>query len=279
MSTVRAFGTYIPRQTFIHQFRAQVKILLTCAFCLAVFFLDGWPGLLIAVLLTVMLYQIARIPLSSALRGLKPIIFILAFTLVAHAFAFDVNASADFANGSLGSLGLQQRWAIVGNFGVTLDGLVEGLYFALRIALLVAFCSLLTFTTSITELTDGLISLLSPLRVIRVPVDDVAMIISIALRFIPTTADEALVLVNAQKARGVAFETGGPFHRIHVWVPILVPLIVRLFRRAEDLAEAMDARSYGVAPRTHMNRQPMRASDIVALVIGVAACVALCVFL
>ncbi len=279
MASAFSFGTYIPAQSVVHACKAQVKLLLTCAFSIAVFFVNGpasgWLGLAVGWAVCVVLYVVAKVPLRSALRGLLPIAFLLGFTVLAHGFAFDVEASAALTAGRLGSLGLEGTWVLHGTCGFFADGLVEGLFFTLRVALLVAACSLLTFTSSVTELTDGLLWLLRPLRVLRLPVDDIAMMVSIALRFIPLTADEAFAIVSAQKARGAEFEGGSVWRRMTAWVPVLVPLIVRLYKRADDLAAAMDARSYACGPRTQMNESALTPHDKLVLFAGLVACVAL----
>lgn len=278
MAQALAFGTYIPAESPIHKLNAQVKITLACVFSIAVFFIESWPGMLIVLASVIALYAIAHVRISNAMRGLLPIVFILVFTVVVHAFSISLGSAAAPGLSAAGSLGLKQEWVIFGTFGLTLDGLVVGIFFALRIALLVAICSLLTFTTSMVDLTDAMLKILSPLRVINVPVDDIAMMVSIALRFIPITAQEAHTIQLAQKARCANFEDGNIFVRMRAWVPVFIPLFVRLFRRADDLAAAMDARCYMGSTRTRLHTSSMRASDIAVLIIGILVIVLLCVF-
>lgn len=279
MSQARAFGTYVPGTTPIHALNAQVKIILACVFSVAVFFVESWLGLLLVTAAVALLYAIARIPVRNALRGLLPIIFILAFTIVVHAFSISLGSEAAPGLSTAGSLGLTQQWVIFGSFGITLDGLMRGLFFALRIVLLVLICSLLTFTSSMMGLTDAMLKMFGPLRRFGVPVDDIAMMVSIALRFIPTTAQEAQMIQLAQKARCANFDAENVFARIKAWVPVFVPLFVRLFRRADELADAMDARCYAGGQRVHANEVAMKAVDVSTLIIGAACIVALCVFL
>lgn len=279
MTQALAFGTYIPGTSPIHALNAQVKVILACVFSIAVFFVESWAGLLIVTAFVAMLYVMARVPVARAARGLIPIIFILAFTIIVHAFSISLGSAAAPGLSTAGSLGLTQEWVFFGSFGITLDGLIRGLFFALRIVLLVLICSLLTFTSSMMELTDAMLRMFGPLRRFGVPVDDIAMMISIALRFIPTTAHEAQMIQLAQKARCANFDDGNVFVRLRSWVPVFIPLFVRLFRRADDLADAMDARCYAGGRRTRMSARPMNASDIVTLVVGILAIVALCVFL
>jgi energy-coupling factor transport system permease protein len=151
--------------------------------------------------------------------------------------------------------------------GVSATGLARGLFFAARITLLVLGTSIVTLTTSPVALTDALSSLMRPLRFVRVPVDDAAMMFSIALRFIPTTAEEAERIVMAQQARGAVFDKGGPIARARAYAPVLVPLFFQLFRRADALATAMEARCYrGTEGRTRMVEQRMGVSDWLAMI-------------
>lgn len=279
MSQTFAFGTYIPQNSPVHALNAQVKIILACAFSIAVFFIESWPGMLLALVLVGLLYALARVPVRKALRGLLPVVFILVFTILVHTFSINLGGQAAPGLSTAGSLGLTQQWVIFGSFGITLDGFVRGAFFALRIALLVLICSLLTFTTSMMELMDALLSLLAPLRIIKVPIDDLAMMVSIALRFIPTTAHEAQMIQLAQKARGANFEDGNIFVRMRAWVPVFIPLFVRLFRRADELAIAMDARCYTGSVRSHLHAASMTRLDVAVLVCGIALLCAACVFL
>jgi energy-coupling factor transport system permease protein len=156
---------------------------------------------------------------------------------------------------------------------VDLEGLTRGMFFATRILLLVLGTSLVTLTTSPVAITDALAQLMRPLSRFRFPVDDAAMMMSIALRFMPTTAEEAERIVVAQTARGARFDVGGPVARARAWLPVLVPLFVRLFRRADDLAVAMESRCYRGEGRTRLREPVMLVSDWVTL----AACVTLAV--
>ena len=279
MTQALAFGTYIPGTSPIHALNAQVKVILACVFSIAVFFVESWPGLLVITAFVATLYMLARVPVTKAARGLVPVAFILVFTVVVHAFSISMGSSAAPGLSSAGSLGLTQEWVLFGSFGITLDGLMRGIFFALRIVLLVLICSLLTFTSSMMDLTDAMLRMFGPLRRLGVPVDDIAMMISIALRFIPTTAHEAQMIQLAQKARCANFDDGNVFVRLKSWVPVFVPLFVRLFRRADDLADAMDARCYAGGKRTRMTTTWISVGDIVTLVVGILAIVALCVFL
>lgn len=279
MASSLGFGTFIPGASPVHTVNAQVKIILACAFSIAVFFVESWAGLGLLVVAVALLYVLARIRISRALAGLKPIAFILVFTVLVHAFSTSVGAGGHPGSEHLGSLGLAREWVLVGSFGITLDGLLRGLFVALRIGLLVAVCSLLTFTTSMMDLTDGLLCLLAPLRRIKVPVEDVATMVSIALRFIPTTVEEARCVVRAQQARCADFDSGKPLSRAKAWIPVFIPLFVRLFRRADELALAMDARCYRGEGRTHARVLAWGARDAAIVASVLAVLVALCVLL
>ena len=202
--------------------------------------------------------RLSEVPLRIALRGLRAVSLLLAFTLVANALRWRPEAALVPAR-----TGRRRR----GGSGV-------GLFFVVRIVLLVVGTSLLTLTTSPVALTDALARVMGPLRAVRVPVDDIATMFSIALRFIPTTAEEAEKIVVAQSARGAVFDEGGLIRRAKAWVPVLVPLFVNLFRRADDLAVAMESRCYTGVGRTRLHEPRMRSADWIALVLGVTGALA-----
>ena len=203
-------------------------------------------------------------PLGLAARGLRPIAWLLAFTLIANAL-LPAQRSETIAQ--------------LGPVAVDAAGLERGLFFAVRILLLVLGTSVVTLTTSPVALTDALAQIMSPLGRLRFPVDDAAMMMSIALRFMPTTAEEAERIVVAQTARGARFDSGGPVARARAWVPVLVPLFVGLFRRADDLAIAMESRCYRGHGRTRLRQPVMRIADWATLVGGVTAAVLVAILL
>jgi energy-coupling factor transport system permease protein len=147
-------------------------------------------------------------------------------------------------------------------------GALRGLYFVVRIVLLVGLTSLLTYTTSVVSLTDGLVSLMRPLARLKVPTEDIATMFSIALRFIPVTAEEAEKIMVSQSARGAVFDKGGPIKRAKAWVPVMIPLFVSLFRRADDLACAMETRCYVGKGRTHLRVTEMGEFDLAIGILG-----------
>ena len=302
------FGNYLARDTAIHRIDARIKLLLVVVYVFALFACSSWVGLLVALSILVAMLYIAQIPVRMALRGLKPILFILLFTFLANAFTFSAVDPATLAlQTAAGTAALdpaaalaaqqaqaaQQAWHIeqyqllaipfvgsvidlnlphsiplIGSFGIRPLGIVKGLYFALRICLLVLATSLLTYTTSVVSLTDAISKLLAPLRVFRVPVEDIAMVFTIALRFIPLTASEAEKLVVAQSARGAKFNQGGPITRVKAWIPVMIPLFVNLFRRADNLAQAMECRCYVGKGRTQLTHAHITTKDVTWAVAG-----------
>lgn len=229
---------------------------LVGAFTALLFAAEGFAGLALAAAVVGATIGVSRVPWRLAMRGLRAIAFILGFTLLAHALRWNP------ATASLVRLG---PLAIDG------AGLLTGAFFSLRIVLLVMGTSLLTLTTSPVQLTDGIERLMKPLALAGVPVGDLAMMLTVALRFIPTTAEEAEKIILAQASRGARFDRGGPVARARAYVPVLVPLFVNLFRRADELATAMETRCYrGGSGRTRLHESRMRAVDWLVLALGVA---------
>ena len=249
-----AFGQYVPVDSPVHALDSRTKMGLVASFTIGLFLMHGLTGLAVAALLVAFAVRVSRVPWRIALRGTKAVAVILVITLAAHALRWNP------ATVSLVRLG---PLAIDG------PGLVEGIFFAFRIVLLVVGTSLLTLTTSPVALTDGLERLMRPLEHIRFPASEVAMMLTIALRFIPTTAQEAEKILVAQTARGARFPKGRPIRRAKAFGPVLVPLFVNLFRRADDLATAMEARCYrGGIGRTRLHESRMGPSDWAVLCLG-----------
>jgi len=264
MSVPVPFGQYVRIDSPVHRLDARTKIGVTFAFTIALFAVQSWWGLALVAVVALAAVALSRVPLGLAARGLRPIAWLLAFTLVANAL-FPAQRSETIAQ--------------FGPIAVDAAGLERGLFFAARILLLVLGTSVVTLTTSPVALTDALAQIMSPLGRLRFPVDDAAMMMSIALRFMPTTAEEAERIVVAQTARGARFDTGGPVARARAWVPVLVPLFVRLFRRADDLAIAMESRCYRGRGRTRLRQPVMRVADWVTLAGGVTAAVLVAILL
>jgi energy-coupling factor transport system permease protein len=256
------FGQFVAAESPVHRLDARVKIVVAVVVTIALFVVSEWSALAVIAVASVAAIGIARVPMRLALRGLRPVALLLAFTLTANALWPAVRTEALFALGPL---------------AVDSAGLMRGAFFATRILLLVFGTSLVTLTTSPVALTDAFAQMMRPLARLHFPVDDAAMMMSIALRFMPTTAEEAERIIVAQTARGARFDAGGPLKRARSWMPVLIPLFVRLFRRADDLAVAMEARCYRGAGRTRLREARMRPADWIALTVGVTAGLALAI--
>ncbi len=229
-------GQYYPVASPVHRLDPRVKLMGTLIFLISLFVADAWPCYLLATLFLGGCIGLSRVPLGYILRGLKTVIFLLLFSVVFNIF---------LTPGQV----LVQVWI----FRITREGLIQGAYMAVRLIYLIMGSSLMTFTTTPNSLTDGLEKGLGFLRVFRVPVHELAMTMSIALRFIPLLTEEADKIMKAQMARGADFESGSLVQRAKALIPLLVPLFISAFRRATDLAMAMESRCYrGGAGRTKM---------------------------
>lgn len=270
-----AFGTYLPGDSVIHQLNAQVKIILACAFSVSAVLVVSWVSLGALWLATVVCYSLAHMRISHALAGLGPIAVLLLFTVLAHAVTFDASPSGV----QTGSMGLEGSICLPGGLYLSFDGVAIGVFFALRIALVIAACSLLSFTTSQMQLVHALQALLTPLRFAKLPVDDICATISIALRFVPLVHDELAMLKRAKEARGMSFEGCGVIASLKAWGCIITPLFVSLFRRADILARAMDARCYGRGRRSTLVESKLKIGDVVTCVVAIAVIIAVVVLL
>ena len=242
-------GQYFPGDSFIHRLDPRTKILLTIMFLVCVFLSRGFLGFGLIVAFIFLCARVAKIQLKFLFRGLKPIAIIVIITFLLNLF---MTPSDD----------LLWKWGIL---SVSVQGIKNALFMAFRLILLVTGTQLLTLTTSPIRLTDGLESLFSPLSRIGFPAHELAMMMSIALRFIPTLIEETQKITRAQKARGADFESGSLIKRAKALLPLLVPLFVSAFRRADELAMAMEARCYrGGKGRTKMNPLKYAKSDLVA---------------
>ena len=242
-------GQYFPGDSLIHRLDPRTKLLATIALIAIVFVAQGFSGFVLIAAFILACAASTRIHLKFLIKGLKPLFFIILFTFILNLF-FQTGGNV-----------LVHVWVL----RITDQGLRMASFMAFRLILLVVCSQLLTLTTSPIALTDGLESLFRPLTVIHFPAHEIAMMMSIALRFIPTLMDEADKIMKAQKARGANFETGNLLQRAKAMIPLLVPLFVGAFRRAEELALAMDARCYrGGAGRTRMKQLKFRGIDALA---------------
>lgn len=259
---------YLSGTTPIHRADARVKLVLLVLFSVGVFFVDTWKGLGIYTLAVCVAVATARIPLKKLAAFSLPLLVLLAFIWVCNAFTFDVTAGAESGLGGV-SAGLaegQQPIALVGNFGFVPEGCMFALFYAVRILLILQASFVVTFTTSSEALTGAFASLMRPLRAVHVPVDDAATMLSVAVRFIPLTAEELTLVRNAQASRGAWFDDGNVWQRIFAYRTVFIPLVVRLFRRADSLSVSMEARCYGKGRRTALAQPRLDARQAVGFV-------------
>lgn len=259
---------YLSGTTPIHRADARVKLVLLALFSVGVFFVDTWKGLGIYTLAVCVAVATARIPLKKLAAFSLPLLVLLAFIWVCNAFTFDVTAGAESGLGGV-SAGLaegQQPIALVGNFGFVPEGCMFALFYAVRILLILQASFVVTFTTSSEALTGAFASLMRPLRAVHVPVDDAATMLSVAVRFIPLTAEELTLVRNAQASRGARFDDGNVWQRIFAYRTVFIPLVVRLFRRADSLSVSMEARCYGKGRRTALAQPRLDARQAVGFV-------------
>jgi energy-coupling factor transport system permease protein len=245
-------GQYYPGETWVHRLDPRLKIVVTLVFIVALFLVRDFIGYAIAVAALGGVIAVSRVPLGFILRGLKAIFLIIVFTFTLNMF---LTAGTPLLK--------------IGFLTVTREGLHSAVFMALRLVLLIVGSSLLTLTTKPIKLTDGIESLLSPLRVIGVPAHELAMMMTIALRFIPTLLEETDKIMKAQMARGADFESGSIMRRAKNLIPILVPLFISAFRIAQDLAMAMEARCYrGGEGRTKLHALKFGGGDAAAALLA-----------
>ena len=252
-------GQYFPGQSVVHRLDPRTKLLVLVIYIVALFLASGPISYGLLFLVLVSWIYISKIPGKAFLKGMKPLIFILIFTAVLNLFF------------TQGETVLVSIWKIT----ITLEGVLRAIYMLSRILMLITCTFLLTYTTSPIALTDGLESLLCPLKKIKVPVHELSMMMCIALRFIPTLIEETDKIMSAQKARGADFETGKLMDRVRALVPILVPLFISTFRRADELATAMECRCYhGGESRTKMKLLRYKLCDFQAYGLGIVVLIA-----
>ena len=244
------FGQYYNANSFVHKTDPRIKILLLIAYIVAVFLAGNFLSLAAVLVFLIIAVMFSSVPIGSVLRSIKAIFFLILFTAVLNVL-FHVRSETDTV----------YFWVI------TKAGLLSAAFLASRLILLVTGSSLLTLTTTPVSLTDGLESLLKPLALIKFPVHELALIMSIALRMIPTLANETDRIICAQKARGADFESGNIISRLKALVPVLIPLIISALRRADELGDAMDARCYwGSKDRTKYKKLKLSFRDPVAVI-------------
>ena len=245
-------GQYFPGDTVVHRLDPRTKLILVVLYIIALFNAKGWGSYLLVTAVTVICMTVSHISPKNIFKGLKPMLFIIALTAILNVF---------YTQGTP----IREGWI------VTWEGIERAVKMMLRITLLIVGTFLLTYTTSPMALTDGLELLLKPLNKLKVPVHEMTLMMSMALRFIPTLIEETDKIMSAQKARGADFETGNLIERAKALLPILVPLFVSAFRRADELAIAMESRCYhGGEGRSRMKQLRFCTRDIIALILGCA---------
>ena len=246
-------GQFFPGKSVIHCLDPRTKLILLVMYIVALFSATSWISYGVAFLFLAIVIALSTIPVKSIVRGMKPLVLILVFTGILNLFFTE------------GETVLVSFWVIE----ITMEGLVRAFFMMIRILMLISATFLLTYTTSPISLTDGLESLLGPLKKLRVPVHELSMMMCIALRFIPTLIEETDKIMAAQKARGADFESGKLMERVRALVPILVPLFISAFRRADELATAMECRCYqGGEGRTKMKLLRFQRWDLFAFAVG-----------
>lgn len=243
-----SFGQYYPSNSFLHKCDPRLKILFLIAYIVVVFLCKNFYALGVCAAAFLIMACVSGVPFKSLLRSVKAVLFLLLFTAILNLF-FHTGETVIFS------------WGII---KITKEAVYFTVFFAVRLFLLVLSSSILTLTTTPVALTDGIESLLKPLKYIKFPVHELALIMSIALRFIPILTDETGRIMNAQKARGADFETGGLVKRVKAIIPILIPLLISAFRRADELGDAMDARCYsGSTVRTKYKKLKFTWRDLI----------------
>ncbi len=245
-------GQFFPGDTIVHRLDARTKLILVIVYIVALFQAVGWVSYAAVTAATAACMALSHIAPKHIFKGLKPMLFIIVLTALLNIF---------YTEGT----------PIIPGWIITWEGISRAVQMILRIALLITGTFLLTYTTSPIALTDGLEKLMNPLKKIKVPVHEMTMMMSMALRFIPTLIEETDKIMSAQKARGADFETGSLIDRAKALLPVMVPLFVSAFRRADELAVAMESRCYhGGDGRTRMKQLKFAARDFVALIVGAA---------
>ncbi|MBQ1825335.1 MAG: energy-coupling factor transporter transmembrane protein EcfT [Firmicutes bacterium] len=247
-------GQYYPADSPIHRLDPRVKITATLLFIIELFIVDNFIGFAICAAVLGIVIAVSTVPLKFIMRGMKPILFILFFTFALNIF---------MVKGEV-------IWEM-GFLHITKEGIKIAVFMAVRLVLLITGSSMLTLTTKPLNLTDGMERMLSPFAKLGFPAHEIAMMMTIALRFIPTLLEETDKIMKAQQARGADFESGNIIRRAKALIPVLVPLFVSAFRIAQDLAMAMEARCYrGGSGRTRLHEMKLRGRDFAAFLLEAA---------
>ena len=246
-------GQFFPGNSVLHRLDPRVKIIICIAYIVGIFLCNSLAAYIFLIAMTVLLMLISQLPVKTVLKGIQPVVVIIIFTAVLNVFWRG------------GETELFSFWIIT----IYLEGVTSAIFMMIRIiALVIGTCIILTYTTSPIALTDAIERLLSPLRIFKIPVHEFAMMMTIALRFIPTLIEETDKIMNAQKARGSDFSTGSLAERAKALVHVLVPLFISSFRRADELAVAMECRCYrGGSGRTRMTQLHLAKRDFFSILL------------
>jgi len=245
-------GQFFPGNTVVHKLDPRIKLLLTIVYIVALFIAKGLSSYILMIIVLLTCITLSKINPKAALKGVRPIIIVIMFTVILNLFMS-------------GGTPLVEFWGLT----ITKEGLASAVFMAVRLILLIVGTLLLTFTTSPMALTDGIEAMLNPLKKIKLPVHELAMMMSIALRFIPALIEETDKIMSAQKARGASFDTGGLIKRAKAILPLIIPLFISAIRRSDELATAMESRCYhGGEGRTRMKTLKTASRDWLALSFG-----------
>ncbi len=256
-------GQFFPIDSFLHKLDPRTKILLFILDIVAIFVAKSVLSYAVLILFTFLIMLVSKVPVKMYIKGLKPILFIIVFTALLNLFLTDGRDLPVFGY----------------SIGITVEGVIVAAKMAVRLILLIIGSSALTYTTSPMALTDAIEKLLKPLSKIGFPTHELAMMMSIAIKFVPTLIEETDKIIKAQQARGASFDTGSIFKRAKALIPMLVPLFISAFRRADDLAVAMESRCYtGGDGRTRLREIKFSKTDIFGWLIAIAflVCTLLC---
>jgi len=257
------FGRYIPGDSLVHRFDSRAKLISAISFIIIIFFANNWLTYLALALFVLLAVKLSQISFSFFINGVKPLIWLILFTVFLQIL---------FTGGSTELFSL-------GPIVISQEGIINGVYIFIRFVLIIFVSTLLTLTTMPLDLTDAIEYLLDPLSKIKVPVHEIALMLSIALRFVPTLMDETEKIMNAQRARGIEFGEGNLYQQMKSIVPMLIPLFVSSFNRADELATAMEARGYqGGEGRTKFRQLEWESKDTRLLVVFAALAVFLFIF-
>ncbi|QIL51215.1 energy-coupling factor transporter transmembrane protein EcfT [Weissella coleopterorum] len=245
-------GRYLPGNSLIHRLDPRVKLVLSIAFIFMIFLATNWPGYLLATAMTLLVVNLTRLGLGVFIRGVRPLIFLMLFTTLLQVLFVTTG----------------HVWWAWGWLKITTDGLVNGGAIFIRFMLIIMFSTVLTLTTPPLDIADALETLLRPLQKVKVPVAELALMVSIALRFVPTLLDEAEMIINAQRARGVLFNEGNLIKRAKAFIPVLIPLFINAIKRAIELGDAMEVRGYrGDVERSKYRLQTWQRIDTWAVLV------------